>query len=211
MKAAWVGTVAALFSVGALSLGAQSSQTKVGGRPPVTEGAAIAHYTAKAPLDGDPTSPSKIDILIERWSTDKERDLIASSLPQGSPEALLTALQGIRVRAGVLLMPGVPGLGARARIRHPLNVYFAREVETSKGRQVVLGIDRPLAFGQPTVKWPDGFAVSLVDIRFAADGTGIGKVGESGRIAFNEKTQTLEVADYASAPSRLVDVRTEKP
>jgi hypothetical protein len=36
-------------------------------------------------------------------------------------------------------------------------------------------------------------------------------VGDSGRIAYNEKTQTIEVADYAAAPPRLVDVRTEKP
>jgi hypothetical protein len=51
----------------------------------------------------------------------------------------------------------------------------------------------------------------LVDIRFGRDGTGIGKVATADNVVYNAATKLLEVKNYAAAPMRLIEVRSEKP
>ncbi len=173
--------------------------------------APFQRFVARAPVDGDPASFGRIDIMIEHWSTDKDGEELAAALNKGGPAGLLPALQSLRRRVGVLLIPGVPGSGARARLRHPINLYFARQIETPKGRQMILVADHPLAFGQPTVKWPAEFAFSLLDVRFTADGTGIGKVAPAEKLAYNKETHSIEAANYDALPVRLLEMKSDKP
>lgn len=173
--------------------------------------APFQRFVARAPVDGDPGSFSRIDIMIERWSSDAERDALAAALATQGPGGLLTALQSLRRRVGVLLIPGVPGTGARARLRHPVNLYFAQQIDTRKGRQMILAADHPLAFGQSTVKWPSEFEFSLLDVRFAPDGTGTGKVAAAGQLAYNKETHSIEVANYDLRPARLLEIKSDKP
>jgi hypothetical protein len=165
-------------------------------------------FVARAPFDGDPGSgPSAIDIVIERWSTSKDRSDLHSALTQHGPEGLLPGLHMLKRRAGVLLIPGVPNAGARALTRRSLNLSFADELQTSTGRQIIVAADHYLAFGQPTVQWPSDYEFSLLDIRIAADGAGIGKVVPADKVAYNEKTKMIEAADYDTLPVRLIGVR----
>jgi len=210
--------VSVITALVALTCGAmQAMQTPKGvtvpdhARPPITTGAAIAKYVARAPYEGDGGAAAKIDILIERWSTDKERESFGTAMAKDGPAGLLSTMQGIRQRAGVLLMPGVQAAGARARMRRPINLFFAREVKTATGTQLVLATDHYLAFGQPTVEWPSDFEVSLLDIRFTKDGVGIGKVAPASALELNATTNAIEVANFEGRPARLLDVRSEKP
>lgn len=171
----------------------------------------IAHFAAKAPYVGDPGSPAQIDIMIERWSTDKDLDNLRGALVKDGGASLLPVLQGMILRAGVVLIPGVQASGARARLRHPYNVYFARQIETPKGRQVILGTDHYLAFGQPTSEWPEDFEFSLLDIRLGPDGKGVGKVARAGNITYNKEAKIIEVADYSKLPAQLTEVRLDMP
>jgi hypothetical protein len=171
----------------------------------------IAHFAAKAPYVGESGSPAQIDIMIERWSTDKDLDNLRGALLKDGGSALLPALQGMIRRAGVVLIPGIQASGARARLRRPFNVYFARQIETPKGRQVILGADHYLAFGQPTSDWSEDFEFSLVDIRLGPDGTGVGKVARAGNIAYNKEAKIIEVADYSKVPAQLTEVKLDMP
>jgi hypothetical protein len=170
----------------------------------------IAHFAAKAPFEGDPGAPARIDIMIERWSTDKELEDLRGALAKNGADGLLPVLQGMRRRAGVVLIPGVQASGARVRLRRPFNVYFARENKTEKGTQVILGVDHYLAFGQRTLDWPSDFEFSLVDIRLGPDGVGVGKVARAGNVTYNKLVKTIEVADYAKLPAQLSEVKVEK-
>jgi hypothetical protein len=170
----------------------------------------IAHFAAKAPYAGDSGSASRIDFMIERWSTDEEVDNLGAALAKNGAKGLLPALQKMPVRAGVVLIPGVHGQGARVRLRRPFNVYFARQIQTAKGLQVVLGADHYLAFGQPTLDWPADVEFALVDIRLGADGTGIGKVARAGGVAYNKEAKTIEIANYSKVPTQLTEVKSEK-
>jgi hypothetical protein len=111
---------------------------------------------------------------------------------------------------GVVLIPGIQGAGARVRTPRPKNVLFAREVTTPKGRQVIVATDQALAFGEPTRTWPSDYEFTLLDIRFGADGTGVGKLARPGKVIYNKNTKSIEIDDYAAQPVRLADVRSEK-
>jgi hypothetical protein len=170
----------------------------------------LAHFAAKAPYVGDSGTASRIDIMIERWSTDDEVDNLRGALVSNGAKGLLPALQKMPLRAGVVLIPGVHGQGARVRLRRPFNVYFARQVKTDKGLQVTLGADHYLAFGQATLDWPEDVEFSLVDLRLGPDGTGIGKVARAGGVAYNKNMKMIEIADFAKVPTQLTEVKTEK-
>ena len=84
-------------------------------------------FVARAPSESDPgAASSRIDIVIERWSTDEERENLRGALSQRGPDTLLPALQKVWRRAGVVLYPGIQGAGARVRQRRSRNLMFAR-------------------------------------------------------------------------------------
>lgn len=168
-------------------------------------------FVARAPFDGDPGSgPARVDIVIERWATSKDRDDLYDALTHHGPEALLPGLHAMHRPSGVLLVPGVQNAGTRALTRHPTNLWFADEIETPTGRQIIIAADQYLAFGQPTLNWPSDYEFSLLDIRFDANGTGIGKVASAVNVAFNKKTNTIEAANYDTLPVRLIEVKAAK-
>src|SRR6059058_6586044 len=80
-----------------------------------------AHLAARAISVSSPEDVGPIDIYVERWSTDEELDKLLGTLEKGEPSELFTVLEHQRVRAGVVLMPGVQGHGERVRIRTPKN------------------------------------------------------------------------------------------
>ncbi len=167
----------------------------------------VEHFVARAPSDSG--AGGKIDIFIERWSTDDERDALHDMLTGGGANALLPALQKMRRRAGTLLIPGILGRGARARTRQPRNLLFARDIVTPHGRQVIVVADHGLAFGEPTEKWPADFTFTLLDLRFGPDGTGVGKVAPAATVVYNTTTNTLEAANFGELPVALTGVKAE--
>jgi hypothetical protein len=179
-------------------------------RPEVKSSAVIAHFTARAALEGDAGNPQKIDILVERWSTDKERDELAAAFAKSGPEGLLPALQNMRRRSAVLMHPGVQAQGARVRLRHPANLLFGQDVKTPAGRRIVFAAQQFIALGQPTSKWSDDIDFSLLDIRIGADGKGEGKVAHAKDVTYNKETKTFEIQNYAAQPVRLSEVTADK-
>src|SRR5689334_6839746 len=149
------------------------------GRPQAASstGAVTERFVGRAPSDSDPAGASYIEIVIQRWSTDTERDDLRGTLRTSGPTALLAAVHKVLQRpVGVVVIPGIPGAGARVRTRQARNVVYAREVDTPKGRQVIVATDQYLAFGEPTLNWPSDYEFTLLDVRFGADGTGVGKL-----------------------------------
>lgn len=173
----------------------------------------VERFVARATSVEDPKeATSPIDIMIERWSTEKEFEALSAALTQHGPETLLPTLQTTWQRAGVVLTPGIMGAGSRARLRRNQNLMFAREVITPKGRQVIVAADRHLPLGEkPAAARGVEYEFTLIDIRFGVDGKGIGKVATPDKVVYNKQTKTLEIGNYSQLPVRLTEVRSEKP
>jgi hypothetical protein len=171
-----------------------------------------AQFVARAISVSGPEDAGRIDIYVERWSTDEELDKLLGTLKEGRPGELLTVLERQRRRAGVLLMPGVQAHGERVRARTPKNLQFAREIMTPAGRQVILASDERLGLGESRLDArKEIYEFSLMDIRFGPDGTGVGKVAAAGDVVYNPKTKILELKDYDTKPVRLINVNSAKP
>ena len=169
-------------------------------------------FVARAVSVSGPETAGRIDIYIQRWSTDAEFDSLRGTFMEYGPGRLLPALQQQKERAGVILMPGVGGSGARGRTRTPRNLVFAREIITPAGRRVIAASDEHLGLGEPRLEArKDVSEFNLMDIRFGPDGTGVGKVANAEDVEYSPATKTLELKNYDKQPSRLIDVKSAKP
>jgi hypothetical protein len=159
-----------------------------------------------------PETTGRIDIYIQRWSTDEELDSLRRTLTEGYPGGLLPAVEQMRQHVGVVLMPGVQAHGERVRMRTPKNLLFAREIMTPAGRRVIAISDEHLGLGESGLDARKEIQeFSLLDIRFAPDGKGVGKVAGASDVVYSPVTKVLEMKNYAIQPARLIDVRSEKP
>jgi hypothetical protein len=170
-----------------------------------------AHLVGRSISVYGPEDTGPIEIYVERWSTDDELDKLLGTLDEDGSRELRTVLERQRVRAGVLLMPGVQGHGERVRSRTPKNFQFAREIVTPAGRQLILASDERLGLGESQLDArKQVYEFSLMDIRFGPDGTGVGKVAAAGDVVFNRETKILELKDYDAKPIRLINLKSAK-
>jgi hypothetical protein len=173
--------------------------------------ALVAHYVGRAVSITDDKDVGRIDIYIERWSPDSDQEKLLGAV-RGGADKLLPTLETVQQRFGVLTMPGVQASGPRVRSPRPRNLQYARQIETSAGRQIVVAADRHVGLGE-YARWgvsadPD---FTLIDIRFGPNGPGVGKAVPAGKVAYNEKTKIIEAKDFGNEPVRLRDVRMEEP
>jgi len=188
---------------------AWSPRTDAANKPTRTFAEELVATAVSGPSDGAVVG-GRIDIIIERWSTDAERETLVSNLRGNDPAALLVGLGKVFRRNGVVELPGAQGVGARARTRRVRNLKYAQQIDTPNGRQIVVVADQHLGFGESGrdfESWQPEFG--LVDIRIGRDGAGVGKLAHADNVTFNAKTRVLEVADFAGQPIRLTGVRSD--
>ena len=184
----WIVTIAAV---------AATTGTLLAAKP-------IEHLTAFA-VDMSNTAvrtrAGTIDIVINRWSTDQERDQLLASLREGGSDGLLRSLQKIKDPAGYIRTP--------TSIGYPLR--FAREMSMADGtRRIIVATDRYVSFLEATTQPRSmDYPFMLVDIRIGADGKGTGKLMPVAKVTANED-HTVEIENYASEPVRLTEVRELK-
>lgn len=181
----------------ALSLALMLPVGAVSGTDPV-EHLVAQVATAPAPDDG------RIDIYVERWTSDTDVDAIRPPFLQGDYAKVLALLREQR-RAGVVVLPSVR-YGTHKAARGLRKLLFARETAGGAGRQVIVMSDERFELGESRAA-----AFNAIDIRFGADGTGVGKVAAAANVAFSTAAKTVEVTDFSSRPPRLVNVRSAKP
>jgi hypothetical protein len=142
-----------------------------------------------------------VDIVIERWSTEAERENLIKVFLEKGPDKLLDALQDTK-RVGYIRAPQTLGWDLR----------FARQVQGEDGgRQVLILTDRPINFREArasarTMDYP----FTLIDIRFDKDGNGSGKASVATKITYNKKKNEVELENYATQPVMLTQVKPFK-
>jgi len=140
-----------------------------------------------------------VDITIDRWTTDAERDRLVGVVKEKGAEGLLSAIRK---------MDEIGRIQSGGSLGYPLR--FAREVPLSGGgRRIIIGTDRRMSFlemrEQPrSVDYP--FVV--MDIRLNADGKGVGKLMPLAKIN-TDVDHIVEIENYASEPVRLTSVESK--
>jgi len=147
------------------------------------------------------TRAGALEIAIERWSTDEERTRLRAILIERGADALLSALQKVKPRAGYIRTSSTPGW----------DIYYAREEPVGDGgRRVIIATDRPMSFwelrNQPRSVEYD---FTLAELRLSKDGKGEGKLATAAKISWNPRTSTIEIENYGIEPVRLTAVRVE--
>jgi len=141
-----------------------------------------------------------VDIEIDRWSTESERDDLIAAFNAKGPDALLSKLQGTK-RVGYMRLPNSLGYDLHYARKHP---------GEDGGEQIVIATDRRVGFwearNQPrTIDYP----FTLIDIRLTAGGEGEGKMSVATKISYNKKKHAVELENYASEPVRLTTIKVE--
>src|SRR5476651_361691 len=182
--------LAAAVSSAALLTFAASAQTM--GTP--------ERYTASA-MDINTGSAGNIDITVDRWSTDTQRDTLMAVMLQKGPEKLLDALQD---------MPRMGHFGAPANLSW--DIHFARKVALPDGgERVVLITDRRIGFweaaNQPrSIDYP----FTVIELQLSADGEGTGKMSVATKIVLDKKENMITLENYETQPVHLTNLRRER-
>lgn len=159
-------------------------------------------YTAFAVDLGVPGrgSAGTVEIGVDRYSTDAERDRLLSALIESGPDKLLDTLQGLP-RVGYIRTPKSIGY----------DLHFARKHRGEDGCEVItLATDRYITFWEArnrprTIDYP----FTLIELHIGPEGTGEGKMSIAAKIMFDKKNNTIVLENYKSQPVLLTTVRRE--
>ena len=141
-----------------------------------------------------------VDITINRWSTDAERDRLLSVFRDKGQDALLSELQKL---------PVVGGIRTPGSLNY--DIHFAREKPAEDGgRMVFLMTDRYVsvweAMNRPrTIDYP----FTLIQLQLDKNSHGVGKASIATRIT-QEPDGTIELENFSNQPVMLNDVRPLK-
>jgi hypothetical protein len=183
-----VAAAVVMLSIGSWQSGS-STQSSNNGKE---EFSAIAVNMAP----GAAAAPTPVEITVDRWTSDAERDRLMTVLQEKGPDELLKVLQK---------EPKVGSIRSRESLAYDLR--YARLLPGQDGgRRILLGTDRPIGFleaqaGGPTLD----YRFTLIELRLGPDGKGEGKLSIAARPEFNDHVLVIE--DYAAEPVMLKDVQ----
>jgi hypothetical protein len=139
---------------------------------------------------------NRLDVVIDRWSTDADRDQVIKMIAGNGVGNLLDAFR-TSPRAGTLHWPA----GTQYAV-----YYARREARADGGSDVVLVVDRPLWMWWDTTTGSTSYPFSVIHIRLGKDGNGEGRVSLNVPVT-SDTALGVALADFSKAPVVLADVR----
>ena len=147
-----------------------------------------------------PTGPWTVEMVINRWSTDAERDRLISRLIQKGPEALLETLRELP-RVGYIRTPDSLGY----------DLHFARKQPLGDGgERVSLATDRYISFWEATQRPRTvDYPFTYIELRLGPDGMGEGRMSIFTKIVYDKKENAIVLENYGTQPVLMQNVRKE--
>jgi len=141
-----------------------------------------------------------VEMVVERWSSDAERDRLLSILLEQGANKLLDALRDMP-RVGYIRTPDSIGYDLRFARKNP---------GEDGGERVVLVTDRYISFWEAvnrprTVDYP----FTVVELRIGTGGEGEGKMSLFAKIIPDKRNNTIVLEDYGTQPVLLKSVKKE--
>jgi hypothetical protein len=143
-----------------------------------------------------------VDIVIERLTTDEEREGLIGAFVEGGQDSLLKALQKVKPRVGYIRTPNSLGYDLQ---------YAYRFVNSDGTSRVVIGTDRPINFwearNQPrTIDYP----FTIIEMRLDTKGEGEGRMAAGTKISRSKDGKTIELENYGISPVALNEIKLQK-
>jgi hypothetical protein len=140
---------------------------------------------------------NRVDITIDRWSTEQEREELRVQLIENGTDAVFDALQEMepvgRIRVD-------DGLGWDLR--------YAQEVDDGGKRRIVFATDRPIGVGEARAAGRTlDYKFMVGELRVGPEGRGEGQISPAVRLRYDHGLRLLELETLASQPIRLLQVR----
>ena len=156
---------------------------------------------AAAAINMNRGAAGTIEIAVNRWSSDKERDRLMSALLDKGPEKLLDVLQDMP-RMGYFRAPGNLGW----------DIHFARKVPLPDGgERVVLVTDRRINFWEAAARPRSiDYPFTVIELRLNRDGEGEGKMSVATKIIPDKQNNIVTLENYDIQPVLLTNVHREK-
>jgi len=159
-------------------------------------------FTAFAVNMGSGPKAFTVDIVLERLSTDEEREGLIAAFVEGGQDKLLPALQKIRPRVGFIRTPNSLGYDLQ---------YAWRFVNSDGTSRLVIATDRRINFwearNQPrTIDYP----FTIIEMRLDAKGEGEGRMAAGTKITRSKDGKTVELENYGISPVALNNIKLQK-
>lgn len=154
-------------------------------------------FTAAA-INTNRGAAGNIDIQVDHWSSDAERNKLINALETKGADKLLDVLQDLPVK-GNFRAPGQLGWDIR----------FARHYATEEGgERVVLATDRPIGFlesaNQPrSINYP----FTIIEMQLNRDGQGEGKMSLATKVVLDKKKNMITLENFELQPVLLTQVK----
>jgi hypothetical protein len=152
-------------------------------------------------INPNTSAAGTIEIVVNRWSTDADRDKLLAQVLNSNQDKLLNAVQDMP-RVGYIRTPDSIGWDLR----------FARKTPGEDGgERIVLMTDRRIGFWEArnrprTIDYPFTF----IELRFNKDGAGEGKMSLATRVIGDKENGIITLENYDLQPVMLTNVKREK-
>jgi hypothetical protein len=142
-----------------------------------------------------------VELVVNRWSSDAEREKLVTTLMERGPEHLLDVLEDMP-RMGYIRLDG--GLG--------YDLHYAHRVEGDDGgHRVVLATNRPIGFWEASTRPRSiDYPFTVIELRLNADGEGEGKLSFATKITADAESRVVTLENYDTQPVLLQSVRSAR-
>lgn len=151
-----------------------------------------------------------IRINIDKWSNEKQRELLINTFLEKKQKGLLSVLED-QPELGRFNFPGYMGPDPNNVMRLGTDIRYAMSFAGEDGgRRIVIITPRVIGFreavNQPrTADYP----FTLFEMRFDKAGNGEGKMAYGTQILFDKKKNNIVLENYSSEPVRLNKLKLE--
>ena len=142
-----------------------------------------------------------VEVIINRWSSDADRDRLVSVMFDKGPERLLEELQRMP-RMGYIRTPGRIGW----------DIHFARHLPGKDGgERIVLVTDRHMGFREVANRHRSvDYPFTVIELNMQKSGDGDGKISVATRIIPDKGGRIVTLENYDIQPVLLTKVTRER-
>jgi hypothetical protein len=145
------------------------------------------------------TGQQVVEITINRWSPNAERERLVGVLQGKGPDELLKQLQKNKP-LGRIRTPDSLGYDLR---------YAAQTPAEDGGRTIVIATDRPIGFWEATQRPRSiDYPFTVIQMKIDRDGRGTGTLSYATRV-IARGNNVIELEDFATQPIMLNNIKAE--